>query len=85
MPGLGEVIGLGVFGLFLGRFLNLTIDRLPPQSTSTERPFPTHSHYSLVMLAVVPVLSHLWWPVEKDVDFRLCEKPLPLSKADRGR
>lgn len=54
---MGESIVLAIFGLFLGRFLNLTIDRLPPPSTSVFSAHPGHQG-GFISLALLPVVSH---------------------------
>jgi leader peptidase (prepilin peptidase)/N-methyltransferase len=52
-----ETIALAIFGLFLGRLLNLTIDRLPPPSPSVFSAHPGHQ-YGFISLALLPVVSH---------------------------
>lgn len=54
---MGESIALAVFGLFLGRFLNLTIDRLPPPPAGGFAPNTGRQH-GFMALAVLPVVSH---------------------------
>ena len=54
---MGESIVLAVFGLFLSRFLNLTIDRLPPPSAVGFAPGLRHQH-GFMALEVLPVVSH---------------------------
>jgi len=53
----GESIALVICGLFLGRFLNLTIDRLPPPSVPVFPPGSGRQH-GFRGLALLPVVSH---------------------------
>jgi leader peptidase (prepilin peptidase)/N-methyltransferase len=61
---LGESVVLGILGLFLGRFLNLTIDRLPPRRTlstdaSPGSSLPSSSHPPL-LVSLVPLVGGVW-------------------------
>lgn len=54
---MGESIILGLLGLILGRFLNLTIDRLPPgQAPSSDSP-KVSGHRPVLLLSLVPIFS----------------------------
>ena len=63
---MGEVIAFAVFGLLLGRFLNLTIDRLPRELAPEFSPEPDEqstpylgSPQGFMALTMVPVVGHL--------------------------
>jgi leader peptidase (prepilin peptidase) / N-methyltransferase len=56
---LAESIILGVLGLLLGRFLNLTIDRLPPApATPAGSPAGGSSHRTTLLAALTPFIGY---------------------------
>ena len=55
---MGEGILLAVLGLFLGRLINLTIDRLPPGDSDEGSP-PGGRQQTLIVVSLVPLVSHL--------------------------
>jgi prepilin signal peptidase PulO-like enzyme (type II secretory pathway) len=59
-----ESVILGILGLFLGRFLNLTIDRLPPQPTSPPGDSPQQSNpagsHPPFLATLIPLAGTFW-------------------------
>lgn len=55
-----ESIILGLTGLFLGRLLNLTIDRLPSTRASTEASLRCEGRHSIAFINLVPLIGYLW-------------------------
>jgi leader peptidase (prepilin peptidase)/N-methyltransferase len=55
---------LGVLGLFVGRFLNLTIDRLPPRPTLSSEASPNYgsptSNHPPLLVSLLPLVGHFW-------------------------
>lgn len=61
---MAESIILGILGLFLGRFLNLTIDRLPPRPTPLPHASPNYSSPTVnrppLLVSIVPLVGSFW-------------------------
>ncbi|MCH8745040.1 MAG: prepilin peptidase [Chloroflexi bacterium] len=96
---MGEAIALAVFGLLLGRFLNLTIDRLPPGLSPDKSPDITpdnslepdqqsSSHLGslqgFMTLTMVPVVGHFGYLSRDQGGLKLFTRSLSVELVTVG-
>ncbi len=65
---------LAVIGIILGRLLNLTIDRLPPQTTEPPAATRCQGLHPIDPGYFIPVISYFWWRRQCSV----CTLRIPL-------
>ena len=65
---------LAVIGIILGRLLNLTIDRLPPQTTESAAATRCQGLHPLDPGYFLPVITYIWWRRQCSI----CALRLPL-------
>ena len=58
---LAEGLLLAVVGIALGRLLNLTIDRLPPQTTTPAIEIRCQGRHPFNLKYLLPVIGYFWW------------------------
>lgn len=72
---MGESVTLALFGLFLGRFINWTIDRLPPPAASVLSPGPGERQ----ALALLPLVGHFRLLGHGNAGIRLFSRSLAVE------